>query len=81
MGGIISNDMLEGAMAGKTLEGDLVKVMQHGEAYVNVHTTENPNGAIRGQITPGGTQLIPYRLFIYLFFCVLFHVNSLILLS
>jgi hypothetical protein len=48
--------MLEGPMAGKTLEGDLVKAIQNGEAYVNVHTVQNPNGAIRGQITPGGTQ-------------------------
>jgi hypothetical protein len=56
VGGTISNDMLEGPMAGKTLEGDLVKAIQNDEVYVNVHTTENPNGAIRGQITPGGTQ-------------------------
>ena len=45
---------LKGPMADKTVEGDLVKVIQNGEAYVNVHTTENPDGAIRGQIA--GTQ-------------------------
>ena len=56
VGGTISNDMLEGPMAGKTLEGDLVKAIQNGEAYVNVHTTENPDGAIRGQIAAGGIQ-------------------------
>jgi hypothetical protein len=28
VGGTISNDMLEGPMAGKTLEGDLVKAIQ-----------------------------------------------------
>ena len=56
MGGTISNDMLEGPMAGKTLEIDLARTIQNGEAYVNVHTTENPDGAIRGQVTPGGTQ-------------------------
>jgi hypothetical protein len=54
--GTISNDMLEGPMAGKTLEGDLVRAIQNGEAYVNVHTAQNPDGAIRGQIAPGGTQ-------------------------
>ena len=54
VGGSITNDMLEGSMANKTVEGDLAKVIQNGEAYVNVHTTENPDGAIRGQIT--GTQ-------------------------
>jgi hypothetical protein len=56
VGGTISNDMLEGAMAGKTLEGDLVKAIQNGETYVNVHTVENPNGAIRGQIVSGGAR-------------------------
>ena len=56
VGGTISNDMLEGPMAGKILEGDLVKAIQNGQAYVNVHTTENPDGAIRGQIASGGAQ-------------------------
>jgi hypothetical protein len=55
-GGTISNDMREGPMTGKTLEGNLVKAIQKGEAYVNVHTAQNPDGAIRGQITPGGIQ-------------------------
>jgi hypothetical protein len=48
--------MREGPTTGKTLEGNLVKAIQKGEAYVNVHTAQNPDGAIRGQITPGGTQ-------------------------
>lgn len=48
--------MREGPMTGKTLEGNLVKAIQKGEAYVNVHTAQNPDGAIRRQITPGGTQ-------------------------
>ena len=43
--------MLGGPMAGKTLKGDLVKAIQNGEAYVNVHTVQNPDGAIRGQIS------------------------------
>ncbi|HSA73530.1 MAG TPA: CHRD domain-containing protein [Nitrososphaeraceae archaeon] len=53
VGGSITNDMLEGPLAGKAVETDLVKAIQSGEAYVNVHTTDNPNGAIRGQITVG----------------------------
>lgn len=56
VGGSITNEMLEGPLEGKTVEIDLVKIIQDGEAYVNVHTTDNPNGAIRGQITVGGTQ-------------------------
>jgi hypothetical protein len=39
-GDIITMDLLEGPMAGKTLEGDLVKAIQNGEAYVNVRTAE-----------------------------------------
>ena len=56
LGGSISNDMLEGPLAGKAIEVDLVKAIQDGEAYVNVHTTDNPDGAIRGQIILGGIQ-------------------------
>jgi CHRD domain len=57
VGGRIGSDKLEGPLAGKSLEVDLAKVIQDGEAYVNVHTTENPDGAIRGQIVSGpGTR-------------------------
>ena len=45
---------LEGPMAGKQIE-DLANEMTNGGTYVNVHTEQNPNGEIRGQIT-GGTQ-------------------------
>lgn len=51
--GNITNANLEGPMAGKTLI-DLNKSMELGETYVNVHTEENPNGEIRGQIKGGG---------------------------
>jgi hypothetical protein len=56
VGGSIINDMLEGALAGKAVEVDLIKAIQDGEAYVNVHTTDNPDGAIRGQIVAGGAR-------------------------
>jgi hypothetical protein len=36
-------------MEGKTLE-DLVAAMDSGQTYVNIHTTQNPDGEIRGQI-------------------------------
>ena len=53
VGGSITNDMLEGPLAGKAVEVDLFKAIQDGQAYVNVHTADNPNGAIRGQIKVG----------------------------
>jgi hypothetical protein len=46
----ITADKLEGPMAGKQLT-DLVTAMNNGDTYVNIHTEQNPNGEIRGQIT------------------------------
>jgi hypothetical protein len=36
-------------MTGKHMQ-ELLNQIQNGYAYVNVHTTQNPNGEIRGQI-------------------------------
>jgi hypothetical protein len=43
---------LQGPLAGKQLS-DLINLIKSGNAYVNVHTTQNPKGEIRGQITAG----------------------------
>ena len=40
---------LVGGLAGQTLE-DLVDEIEGGTAFVNVHTTQNPGGEIRGNI-------------------------------
>ena len=48
--GSITADKLEGPMAGKQLT-DLATAMSNGETYVNVHTEQNPDGEIRGQIS------------------------------
>lgn len=40
---------LEGPMEGKTMQ-DLIAVMKNGSTYINVHTEQNPNGEIRGQL-------------------------------
>ncbi len=47
--GTITDDKLVGPLAGKTVE-DLEKMIKEGDAYVNVHTTQDPGGEIRGQL-------------------------------
>ena len=44
----------EGPMKGKGLN-DLVTAMQNGSTYVNVHTTDMPDGEIRGQLASNST--------------------------
>lgn len=46
----ITSGDLQGPLSGKQL-ADLVKLLENGDAYVNVHTQQNQNGEIRGQIT------------------------------
>ena len=41
---------LEGQMQGSPFR-DIIRALELGEAYVNVHTEKNPNGEIRGQIS------------------------------
>lgn len=47
--GNLSDSSLKGPMEGKTLE-DLVVAMDSGQTYVNIHTAQQPDGEIRGQI-------------------------------
>ena len=47
--GNLTDSSLKGAMQGKTID-DLAAAMDSGDTYVNVHTAENPDGEIRGQI-------------------------------
>ena len=41
------------------LKARTVTALLAGRAYVNVHTTKNPAGEIRGQIRKGGTPVAP----------------------
>lgn len=47
--GTITADDLVGPLAGASIQ-DLITDIQDGNAYVNVHTTQNPGGEVRGQI-------------------------------
>jgi hypothetical protein len=47
--GSITSANLEGPLQGKQLS-DLIALMQNGQAYVNVHTEQNPDGEIRGTL-------------------------------
>jgi flagellar biosynthesis/type III secretory pathway M-ring protein FliF/YscJ len=50
--GKITSSDLQGPLAGKQMS-DLVDLMKNGQAYANVHTQQNQNGEIRGQIMSG----------------------------
>jgi hypothetical protein len=55
MNGVLSqgnatSSNLEGPLKGKQIS-DLVNLIKSGGAYANVHTTQNPKGEIRGQIS------------------------------
>ena len=47
--GNITANNLEGQMQGKTIP-DLIAAMKNGSTYVNVHTEQNPDGEVRGQL-------------------------------
>jgi CHRD domain len=49
-GGTITSADLKGPLAGKQVS-DLIKLIEDGKAYVNVHTRQHSNGEIRGQLT------------------------------
>jgi CHRD domain-containing protein len=49
-GGTITSSDLKGPLAGKQIS-DLIKLIEGGQAYANVHTRQHPNGEIRGQLS------------------------------
>jgi len=53
--GEITASDLQGSMSGKTLQ-DLQTAMGNEETYVNIQTSDNPDGEIRGQIKVSGSN-------------------------
>lgn len=47
--GVLTRRDLVGPLKGRTLRS-LIREIRRGNTYVNVHTVQNPNGEIRGQI-------------------------------
>jgi CHRD domain len=54
-GGTITSADLQGPLGGKQIS-DLIKIIEDGKAYVNVHTDQNPGGEIRGQLASSSTN-------------------------
>lgn len=54
-GGTITSADLKGPLAGKHIS-DLIKVIEDGKAYANVHTRQHPNGEVRGQLTSSSSS-------------------------
>jgi hypothetical protein len=48
--GRIFSNQFEGPLTGKYIS-DLMKLINEGKIYVNVHTKQNPQGEIRGQLS------------------------------
>ena len=48
--GTLTSSKLTGPLAGKTIDSLLI-IIRGGGAYVNVHTTQDQNGEVRGQIS------------------------------
>jgi hypothetical protein len=54
-GGTITSADLKGPLAGKQVS-ELIKLIEDGKAYVNVHTRQHQNGEIRGQLTTSSSS-------------------------
>jgi hypothetical protein len=54
--GDIKKDDLQGSLQGKEIS-DLATLINNGSAYVNIHTKDNPDGAIRDQLVAGEVDI------------------------
>ncbi len=53
--GNVTASSLQGAMQGKTID-DLKTAMGSGDTYVNFHTSDHPDGLLRGQVKLKGSN-------------------------
>jgi hypothetical protein len=51
----IRSDNLTGPLSGKHIE-DLMKMIDQQEAYLDIHTNQNPKGELRGQLLSAGSH-------------------------
>jgi len=58
--GKIKKDDLQGSLQGKEIS-DLANLINNGSAYVNIHTKDNPDGAIRDQLVPGQVDMTHFN--------------------
>ncbi len=58
--GTFSADDFVGPLEGKPLDA-LTTAIEGGKAYVNVHTKANPEGEIRGQLSPTSDAQVRFR--------------------
>src|SRR6188472_4429474 len=54
--GKVYSKLFEGPFVGKYIS-DLMGLINDGKAYVNIHTKQNPQGEIRGQLSPSNQQI------------------------
>ena len=50
----VPQDIMQGSSA---LTGEQLTELQAGLYYINIHTSENPDGEIRGQVVKGGAEM------------------------
>jgi CHRD domain-containing protein len=61
---------LQGSVYGKQIL-DLVNIVKNRQAYVNIHTKQNPNGEILGQIKSNATRVYGFGTFYASMYCIM----------
>lgn len=59
---LVSGNMVNGSITGKTAVMAVLPKLLNGSAYINLHTTANANGEIRGQAMPLNRRVFQFNL-------------------